>query len=63
MDWFYCSNHECPACRAQCSSRRSQKKDTKNDGMILYIEKDDEEVICIYTASWIKNVLIYLNEK
>lgn len=52
MEWFYCSNNECPACRTHCSSRRSLREDPNFDNLIglLYsnIDKYEEEVISIY---------------
>lgn len=52
LDWFYCSNNECPACRTHCASRRSLRDDPNYDALIaaIYpdIDKYEEEVRCTY---------------
>jgi len=57
MEWFYCSNNECPACRTHCSSRRSLREDTDFDEVIdlLYpnIDEYEENVISIRFAHWL----------
>jgi len=51
MEWFCCSNNECPACRTHCSSRRSLREDRVFDELIsvIYpnIDEYEEKVISI----------------
>lgn len=60
LDWFYCSNNECPACRTHCASRRSLRDDPNFDALIaaLYpdIDKYEEQVRYAYCILDWKNV-------